>query len=69
MFWYKGWLETRFKLLFLVGFATFLLFFQYSVRNAAPPPGAKNPALGFVMFSTPILVLMRSFGSVALRQS
>jgi hypothetical protein len=58
MFWYKGWLETRFKLLFLVGFATLLLFFQYSVRNAATPPGGKNPALGFVMFSTPGLVLM-----------
>ncbi|HMG02699.1 MAG TPA: hypothetical protein VK596_06170, partial [Edaphobacter sp.] len=58
MFWYKGWLETRFKLLFLVGFATFLLFFQHSVRNAATPPGGKNPALGFVLFSTPSLVLM-----------
>jgi hypothetical protein len=58
MFWYKGWLETRFKLLFLVGFATFLLFFQHSVRDAATPPGGKNPALGFVLFSTPSLVLM-----------
>lgn len=58
MFWYKGWLETRFKLLFLVGFATFLLFFQHSVLNAATPPGGRNPALGFVLFSTPSLVLM-----------
>jgi len=58
MFWYKGWLETRFKLLFLVGFATLLLFFQHSVRNAAPPPGGRNPTLGFVLFSTPSLVLM-----------
>ena len=58
MLWYKGWLETRFKLLFLVGFATFLLFFQHSVRNAPTPPGGRNPALGFVLFSTPALVLM-----------
>jgi hypothetical protein len=58
MFWYKGWLETRFKLLFLLVFATFLLFFQHSVRNATTPPGGKNPALAFVMVSTPSLVLM-----------
>jgi hypothetical protein len=29
-----------------------------SVRTAAPPPGAKSPALGLVMFSNPTLVQM-----------
>ncbi len=58
MLWYKGWLETRFRLLFVTGYTIFLLLFQHSVRNATPPPGGKNPALGFVMFSNPTLVLM-----------
>ncbi|HTH54027.1 MAG TPA: hypothetical protein VL495_08760 [Edaphobacter sp.] len=58
MLWYKGWLETRFKLLFLIGFTIFLLCFQYSVRNAATPAGGRNPALGFILISTPSLVLM-----------
>jgi hypothetical protein len=42
MFWYKGWLETRFRLLFLIGFTMLILFFQYSVRNAATPPGVRT---------------------------
>jgi len=51
-------METRFRLLFTVGFTTLILVLQYSVRTAAPPPGAKSPALGLVMFSNPTLVLM-----------
>jgi hypothetical protein len=58
MLWHKGWMETRFRLLFTVGFTTLILVLQYSVRPAAPPPGAKSPALGLVMFSNPTLVLM-----------
>src|SRR5260370_37415313 len=58
MLWHKGWMETRFRLLFTVGFTTLILILQYSVRTAAPPPGAKSPALGLVMFSNPTLVLM-----------
>jgi hypothetical protein len=58
MLWHKGWMETRFRLLFTVGFTTLILVLQYSVRTAAPPPGAKSPALGLVMFSNPTLVLM-----------
>jgi hypothetical protein len=51
-------METRFRLLFTVGFTTLILVLQYSVRTAAPAPGAKSPALGLVMFSNPTLVLM-----------
>ena len=58
MLWHKGWMETRFRLLFTLGFTTVILVLQYSVRTAAPLPGAKNPALGLVMLSNPTLVLM-----------
>jgi hypothetical protein len=58
MLWHKGWLETRFRLLFTLGFTTLILVLQYSVRTAAPPPGAKSPAFGLVMFSNPTLVVM-----------
>lgn len=58
MLWYKGWLETRYKLLFTVAYTILLLFFQHSAGNAAPRPGAKSPFLGFVMFSNPTLVVM-----------
>ena len=57
MLWNKGWMETRFRLLFTLGFTTLILALQYSIRTAAPS-GAKNPALGLVMFSNPTLVLM-----------
>jgi len=58
MLWYKGWLETRFRLLFILGFTTFILLLQYSVRTATPPPGARDPAFGLILFSNPTLVLM-----------
>jgi ABC-2 type transport system permease protein len=58
MLWYKGWLETRFKLLFTLGFTIFLLFFQHSVASAAPHRGAKNLVVGFVTLSNPFLVVM-----------
>jgi hypothetical protein len=58
MLWHKGWLETRFRLLFTIGFATLFLVLQYSARTATPPPGAKGPAFGLVIFSNPTLVLM-----------
>jgi len=58
MLWHKGWLETRFRLLFVLGFTTLILGLQYSVRTAATPPHGKNPALGLILFSNPTLVLM-----------
>lgn len=58
MLWYKGWLETRFRLLFTLGLTTLILVLQFSARTAAPPPGARGAAFGLVMFSSPTLVLM-----------
>jgi hypothetical protein len=58
MLWHKGWLETRFRLLFTLGFTTLILALQYSTRTAASPPGGKGAAVGLVMFSNPVLVLM-----------
>jgi hypothetical protein len=58
MLWYKGWLETRFRLLFIVGWAAVFLTLQHASRTTAPASGAKSPAFVLVMFSVPILVLM-----------
>jgi hypothetical protein len=58
MLWRKGWLETRFRLLFTLGFTTFILFLQYSARTAAQPPHAKPAVFALVLFSNPTLVLM-----------
>jgi hypothetical protein len=58
MLWRKGWLETRFRLLFTLGFTTVILVIQYSARTSAPPPGGRSAAFGLVMFSNPTLVLM-----------
>lgn len=41
MLWYKGWLETRFRLLFLLCFASFLLVFLHTVGVKPPPPGSR----------------------------
>jgi hypothetical protein len=61
MLWQKGWLETRFRLLFVLGVIAFMLAVQYSVRNAAVPrQGAKQAALilATVVFPCGILVMM-----------
>lgn len=52
MLWYKGWLETRIRLLFISALMGFILFFQYS--------GAKTPQAvhGIVFNANPFLVLM-----------
>jgi hypothetical protein len=57
MLWYKGWLETRFRLLFVVGWAVVFLGLQHLGRTTTPGPGAKGQAFVLVMFSNPILVL------------
>jgi hypothetical protein len=58
MLWYKGWLETRFRLLFCLAFMGFLLVFAYSTRTAAPPPGARSAVFGIVLFSIPSFAIM-----------
>jgi ABC-2 type transport system permease protein len=57
MLWYKGWLETRFRLLFLlVTLGSFLVFFSMAAR--APVSGPTKPIVGFVSFSVPGFVVM-----------
>ncbi|HEX4136250.1 MAG TPA: hypothetical protein VHY84_16670 [Bryobacteraceae bacterium] len=57
MLWYKGWLETRFRLVFvLVVFGSFLIFFSMAAR--APVTGPVKPLVGFVSFSVPMFVVM-----------
>jgi hypothetical protein len=55
MLWRKGWLETRFRLLFTLGFTTFILVLQYSARTAAQPPHAnQQPSLWFCSQTRPL---------------
>jgi hypothetical protein len=57
MLWYKGWLETRFRLLLLlVLLGSFLVFFSFAAR--APVSGRIKPIVGFVSFSVPAFVVM-----------
>src|SRR5580658_10014150 len=57
MLWHKGWLETRFRLLFLLGFAVFLVVFLHSVGVKPPPPGSP-PLSG-------LPIMLTSFTAVA----
>jgi hypothetical protein len=50
MLWHKGWLETRFRMLFAAGFMGVILTLQYSQR--ASPQGVR----GIVQFSIPSFV-------------
>jgi hypothetical protein len=52
MLWYKGWLETRFRLLFISALMGFIVFFQYS--HGTTPQSVH----GIVLVSNPLLVLM-----------
>jgi hypothetical protein len=45
MFWYKGWLETKFKFLLVLGCMVFYLIVFYLMRTIAPPPGARSAAV------------------------
>jgi len=56
MLWQKGWLETRFRLLFMLGFLVFWLVF-FSIAAKTPAGGAKT-LVGFVEFSIPSFVVM-----------
>jgi hypothetical protein len=41
MLWYKGWLETRFRLLFVLGFGAFFVFLATHTGNFALTPGQR----------------------------
>jgi len=53
MLWYKGWLETRFKLLVSLGFLGFILVTLYSLRT--PVTGLVVMAITFVIMIYTIL--------------
>jgi hypothetical protein len=57
MLWYKGWLETRFRLLFLLGVLLSFLLFFYSAGTNRPVGGVK-PVAGFISYSVPAFVVM-----------
>jgi hypothetical protein len=59
MLWYKGWLETRFRLLFLLGFAGFLVVFMHTVGVKPPPPGSP-PLSGLPLMVTSFSVVAYS---------
>ena len=52
MLWHKGWLETRYRLLFALGFVGLFQGLQY--RNGATP----QSIFAFVQFTVPVLVVM-----------
>ncbi len=58
MLLYKGWLETRFRLLFTLSFMGLLLVFVHSAGTTAPAAGARSPIAGIVLFSNPTFVVM-----------
>ena len=61
MLWQKGWLETRFRLLFTLGITLFILTFHYSMRNSLPKSSSAKgalPALLGLVFTYGILVMM-----------
>jgi hypothetical protein len=59
MLWYKGWLETRWRLLmWLVFMAIFLVFFYFV--GSKPPTGPVTPLVGFIQFSIPSAMVMIS---------
>lgn len=45
MFWYKAWLETKFKFLLALAFMTFYLFVFYLTRTTPSAPGNRGAAL------------------------
>ena len=57
MLWRKGWLETKVKLLLLLGCMAFYLIVLYSMRTIASPPGPK-PAAMFGLTATILIVLL-----------
>ncbi|HEX3569822.1 MAG TPA: hypothetical protein VHU44_03280 [Acidobacteriaceae bacterium] len=58
MLWYKGWLETRFRLLFILAVMGLTVFMQESSRRAHPVSAGKPAMTSFVtlMFIEVVLV-------------
>jgi ABC-2 type transport system permease protein len=57
MLWYKGWLETRFRLLFMIGATLLILTFHYSMRNSLPRNSSGKPAVVILAFTYALLLV------------
>jgi hypothetical protein len=60
MLWYKGWRETRIRLLIAVVMMAFYLTAFHFIQATAPPPGAK-PAAAFALGATIFIVMFYSW--------
>ena len=56
MLWYKGWLETRFRLVFVLGLLTFLLTMWHS-RGQASARGQHSAVTALLGFSVPPMMM------------
>lgn len=65
MLWYKGWLETRFRLAFVLAVVTFMLFVQSSASNRGDA-GAVIAASGF---SVLLICVFLAAAGIATQQS
>jgi hypothetical protein len=63
MLWHKGWLETRFRLLFAVGLAGFFLFSAYGFGVKAP--AALRAVIGNVALVAAVLSAMLAGSGIA----
>jgi ABC-2 type transport system permease protein len=59
MLWYKGWLETRFRLLFSLGFFGILVIQSHMMAGMRPPDGVKaDPVRVFVLTETVLVAML-----------
>lgn len=66
MLWYKSWLETRVRLVFILAFMGFILLVQYSTQHAAHP-GDKGASMAFVtMTFINVVVVSAIFGGAGI---
>jgi hypothetical protein len=58
MLWYKGWLETRFRLLFVLAIVAFLLTIHQAFKAPVSTVHAKSTLLGMIMFADAIPLVL-----------
>ncbi len=60
MLWYKGWLETQFKLAMTFGVMSLFMVLFHALGAKVPPPpaGGRNAAFGYLVFNVPAFVIV-----------
>ena len=58
MLWYKGWLETRFRMLFVLAIVAFLLTVHQAFKAPVSTAHAKSTLLGMIMFADAIPLVL-----------